>query len=114
VVSLSSLDDDTGDDDLELPADAIMAASSSGSSKLFSASSSNALAFRDDDDDNDASFWRFNDGSEMGPINLLPPNDSDDDEVHDSQWSDCSAVVVSREARRRMPVKVDLDERIVD
>jgi hypothetical protein len=108
------LDDDTGDDDLELPADAIMAASSSGSSKLFSASSSNALAFRDDDDDNDASFWRFNDGSEMGPINLLPPNDSDDDEVHDSQWSDCSAVVVSREARRRMPVKVDLDERIVD
>jgi hypothetical protein len=114
VVSSSSLDDDTGDDDLELPADAIMAASSSGSSKLFSASSSNALAFRDDDDDNDASFWRFNDGSEMGPINLLPPNDSDDDEVHDSQWSDCSAVVVSREARRRMPVKVDLDERIVD
>lgn len=114
MVSLSSLDDDTGDDDLELPADAIMAASSSGSSKLFSASSSNALAFRDDDDDNDASFWRFNDGSEMGPINLLPPNDSDDDEVHDSQWSDCSAVVVSREARRRMPVKVDLDERIVD
>lgn len=112
MVSLSSLDDDTGDDDLELPADAIMAASSSGSSKLFSASSSNALAFRDDD--NDASFWRFNDGSEMGPINLLPPNDSDDDEVHDSQWSDCSAVVVSREARRRMPVKVDLDERIVD
>ena len=94
MVSLSSLDDDTGDDDLELPADAIMAASSSGSSKLFSASSSNALAFRDDDDDNDASFWRFNDGSEMGPINLLPPNDSDDDEVHDSQWSDCSAVVV--------------------
>lgn len=114
MVSSSSLDDDTGDDDLELPADAIMAASSSGSSKLFSASSSNALAFRDDDDDNDASFWRFNDGSEMGPINLLPPNDSDDDEVHDSQWSDCSAVVVSREARRRMPVKVDLDERIVD
>lgn len=114
MVSLSSLDDDTGDDDLELPADAIMAASSSGSSKLFSASSSNALAFRDDDDDNDASFWRFNDGSEMGPINLLPPNDSDDDEVHDSQWSDCSAVVVSREARRRMPVEVDLDERIVD
>lgn len=114
MVSLSSLDDDKGDDDLELPADAIMAASSSGSSKLFSASSSNALAFRDDDDDNDASFWRFNDGSEMGPINLLPPNDSDDDEVHDSQWSDCSAVVVSREARRRMPVKVDLDERIVD